>query len=596
MTDRSGQQIDRYRLIRFLGRGQFGDVYLAENVYRKTQVAIKVLNIRLTPEEIPAFLNEARNMRLRHPHIVSILDFGIEQTSGTPFLVMDYAPHGTLRTRHPRNTQVPLETVVHYVKQIASALQYAHEEHLIHHDVKPENILVGSQQELLLSDFGVSAIYKTGCTSLQQDSGIAGTAYYMAPEQFRGRLHPASDQYALAIVAYEWLTGTPPFTEGNFIQIGYQHNTEPPPPLRRKVPSIPQAAEQALMQALAKDPQQRFRSIQEFADVLEQVRVPKQATIIQPTPISKLELSHIQQGRPSAVPIGTTLLVYKRHRNYVTSVAWSPDGTCLASGSADGTVQIWEATNGRCLQTYTRDTGVVSSVAWSPDGKRIASGSANGTVQVWEMTSGQLLQTYEGHTNRVWSVTWSPDGTRLASGSADGTVQMWEVSSGRLLRVYKRHVDTVWSVAWSPDGTRLATSSKDQNVRVWEVTSERLLQTYEGHAQPVWSVAWSPDSIHLAAGFSDRTVQVWRVATGELRLIYTGHSMAAVAVAWSPDGTQLASGSWDTTVQVWEATSGHPLHTYKRHADVVLSVAWSPDGTRIASGSRDKTVQVWQAV
>ena len=143
MTDRSGQQIDRYRLIRFLGRGQFGDVYLAENVYRKTQVAIKVFNIRLTPEEIPAFLNEARNMRLRHPHIVSILDFGIEPTSSTPFLVMDYAPHGTLRTRHPRNTQVPLYTVVHYVKQIASALQYAHEEHLIHRDVKPENILIG---------------------------------------------------------------------------------------------------------------------------------------------------------------------------------------------------------------------------------------------------------------------------------------------------------------------------------------------------------------------------------------------------------------------------------------------------------------------
>src|SRR5438552_19058502 len=108
MTDRSGQQIDRYRLIRFLGRGQFGDVYLAENIYRKTQVAIKVLNIRLTAEEIPTFLNEARNIRLKHPHIVSILDFGIESTTGTPFLVMDYAPHGTLRHQHPIVTQVLL--------------------------------------------------------------------------------------------------------------------------------------------------------------------------------------------------------------------------------------------------------------------------------------------------------------------------------------------------------------------------------------------------------------------------------------------------------------------------------------------------------
>src|SRR2546421_11540084 len=139
MTDRSGQQIDRYRLIRFLGRGQFGDVYLAENVYRKTQVAIKVLNLQLTCEEIPNFLNEARNMRLKHPHIVSILDFGIEPTSSTPFLVMDYAPHGTVRHLHPRGTQVPLATVVHYARQVAAALQYAHEEHLVHRDVKPEN-------------------------------------------------------------------------------------------------------------------------------------------------------------------------------------------------------------------------------------------------------------------------------------------------------------------------------------------------------------------------------------------------------------------------------------------------------------------------
>src|SRR5947207_3318739 len=99
--------------------------------------------------------------------------------------------------------------------------------------------------------------------------------YYMAPEQFRGKPHPASDQYALAIVAYEWLTGTPPFTEGNFIQIGYQHDVELPPSLRSKVPNVPQAVEQVLMQALAKEPQQRFRNIHVFADVLEQVSSPK---------------------------------------------------------------------------------------------------------------------------------------------------------------------------------------------------------------------------------------------------------------------------------------------------------------------------------
>src|SRR5436853_3280614 len=205
MADRSGEQIDRYHLIRLLGQGHFGDVYLAEDVYRKTQVAIKVLNIRLTPEEIPVFLNEARNVRLRHPHIVPILDFGIESTSGIPFLVMDYAPYGTVRHQYPRGTQVPLATVVQYAKQIATALQYAHEEHLVHRDVKPENMLIGQQEELLLSDFGVSVVFQTGRTALlQAQGGIGGTPYYMAPEQFRGEPSPASDQYALGIVVYEW--------------------------------------------------------------------------------------------------------------------------------------------------------------------------------------------------------------------------------------------------------------------------------------------------------------------------------------------------------------------------------------------------------
>ncbi len=268
MIDRSGQRIDSYNLVRLLGQGNFGDVYLGENIYRKTQVAIKLLHIRLTNEEIPNFLNEVRIFRLRHPHIVPIIDFGIEPTTSTPFLVMDYAPHGTLRKRHPKGTQVPLETVVQYIQQIAKALHYAHEEHLIHRDVKPENMLINQQQEILLSDFGVAVVFQASRTSLQQGPRIAGTPYYMAPEQFRGKPHPASDQYALAIVTYEWLTGELPFTEGDFIQLGYQHNFETPAPLRNKLPTLPLEVEHVVLKALSKDAQQRYGSVQEFATAL----------------------------------------------------------------------------------------------------------------------------------------------------------------------------------------------------------------------------------------------------------------------------------------------------------------------------------------
>jgi serine/threonine protein kinase len=166
-------------------------------------VAVKVLHTRLTTKELRSFLNEARIFRLKHPHIISILDFGIERTTETPFLVMDYAPNGTLRQRHPAGMQVPLPLIVQYVKQIAEALQYAHDERVIHRDIKPENLLVGQQGQILVSDFGIATIAQTGTTSLQSTQGVGGTAYYMAPEQIQGHPRPASDQYSLGVVVYE---------------------------------------------------------------------------------------------------------------------------------------------------------------------------------------------------------------------------------------------------------------------------------------------------------------------------------------------------------------------------------------------------------
>ena len=146
--------------------------------------------------------NEARSFRLRHPHIVQLLDFGIANAD-IPFLVMDYAPGGSLNQRHLHGEQLSLDNIVDYVKQIASALQYAHDQHVIHRDVKPENMLFGKNNAILMSDFGIAVMVHGTRSGTGQN--IAGTAFYMAPEQFRGRAEPASDQYALAVVVYEWL-------------------------------------------------------------------------------------------------------------------------------------------------------------------------------------------------------------------------------------------------------------------------------------------------------------------------------------------------------------------------------------------------------
>src|SRR6266568_2476437 len=175
--------------------------------------------MQLASGDMDAFRREAHTIaRLLHPHIVRVFDFGIE--GETSFLVMDYAPNDTVRKRHPKGVALPLPTILGYVKQVADALQYAHDEHFIHRDVKPENLLVGRRQEVLLSDFGIALIAQTPRSQSMQD--VAGTASYMAPEQFQGKPRPASDQYSLGVVVYEWLSGDRPF-HGSFTEIASQH-------------------------------------------------------------------------------------------------------------------------------------------------------------------------------------------------------------------------------------------------------------------------------------------------------------------------------------------------------------------------------------
>src|SRR5712691_9662892 len=157
MADRVGQQLGNYRLVALLGQGSSAEVYLGQHVRLPLQAAIKVLHAHLTGSEAEGFQHEAETIvRLAHPSIVRILDFDVQE--GVPFLVIDYAPGGSLRRRYPKGSQVPLPLVIAAVKQVGAALQYAHERKVIHRDVKPENMLVGRQQEVLLSDFGLATL------------------------------------------------------------------------------------------------------------------------------------------------------------------------------------------------------------------------------------------------------------------------------------------------------------------------------------------------------------------------------------------------------------------------------------------------------
>jgi serine/threonine protein kinase len=262
---RVGDLVGNYRLMRWLGRGAFADIYLGEHLYLKTQSAIKMLHVQLSDKALKNFLNEARAIaQLEHPHIVSVLDYGEED--GIPFLVMTYAANGSLRQHFPEGTRVSLEQIVPLVQQMASALDYAHQHKLIHRDVKPENMLVGAQDQVLLSDFGFVLVTQGAHT--QVSNSMVGTVLYMAPEQLEGKIHFASDQYALGIVTYEWLCGQCPFT-GSYIQVGTQHLSVPPPSLCERVPGLPPSVEHVVFRALAKDRAQRYETVTAFANALQ---------------------------------------------------------------------------------------------------------------------------------------------------------------------------------------------------------------------------------------------------------------------------------------------------------------------------------------
>ena len=304
-----GEQIGNYRLVKLLGKGGFADVYLGEHTLLKTQVAIKFIRVRLAKGDLEGFLNEAQTVaRLRHPHIVRVFEGNVEDD--IPYLVMDYLPGGALRQHYPRGTQLPPTQVAFFIEQIADALHYAHQQRLIHRDVKPENILVDADGQLLLSDFGLVLIAES--SSAQMVKGTAGTAPYMAPEQLQGRPRFASDQYALGIIAYEWLTGELPFN-GSWLQVATQHVMTPPPPLRQKVPTLPEAVEQVVLKALAKEPAQRFANVVEFAQALT-----KACTDISYLPTGMLPLTDHASPEPPTQKVPSMDAI---------SPAWSPGST-----------------------------------------------------------------------------------------------------------------------------------------------------------------------------------------------------------------------------------------------------------------------------
>ena len=566
---------ERYRILAPIGKGGFGAVYKVADTQDGNRLrAIKEINLNaLTPQEAieatAAFNREVHLLsNLTHLSLPHIYDHFTEREHW--YLVMDFIEGETLEQYLDRTLsgRLPLEEVLSLGIQLCKVLDYLHtrEPSIIFRDLKPANVMRTSVGHLYLIDFGIARHFKPG---QPRDTVPLGSPGYAAPEQYgRAQTTPCADIYSLGALLYQLLTGDNP----------EQH------PFRFELASlqaqpIPQMLKSLVLQMVAMDVSDRPSSMVIVRQVLEQI---------------------VSATRP----IGNLLFTFNHYR-LVLTLAWSPDGTFIASSSANGALHIWNATTGSQMFSYRdpfKKYTWASSLAWSPDGAFIAWGNDDRTVKVWQVEKDasftmKQVYIYRGHTNWVNSVAWAPDGRRIVSGSDDKTVQVWQIDSPPTENeTYRGHSLLVGTVAWSPNGTSIASGGNDATIHIWDVSRKETFLIYRDHSFGINALAWSPDGTRIASCSWDNIIRVWDAVTGHTLFTYRGHSSWVNAVAWSPDGARIASGGRDKSVQVWDAITGQTILTYYGHFSTVYTLGWSPDGTRIASAGNDGTVQVWQAV
>lgn len=655
MVHRIGQRLGNYRLTRLLGRGGFAEVYLGEHVHLGTFAAIKILQTRLLGNDIAHFHEEARTIaQLDHPNIVHVLDFDVKEN--VPFLVMEYAPNGTLRKQHPKGSCVPLERVVFYVGQMARALQHAHDQRFVHRDVKPENMLLGKHGNVLLSDFGMATIARNTISQKPQSvQSMEGTIVYMAPEQIAGQPRIASDQYSLGIVVYEWLCGEPPFT-GDFATVATDHCMTPPPSLYEKMPTIPLEVEHVVMTALAKETKNRFPNITAFSSALAKAArldTAKQrafpfpgpgalpASLVQP-PVPNQLPDEIPPETGRAFPLPPDVLppeTFLPIKTAPTSALFSrraiiagTAGLLLASGGISTFALLNKgATQSSLASATTPDhtgttlafsgTGTASTSAQttiyigSTDRNLYALNAADGSVQ-WSRQSGDWVTSRPAIANGI-----------VYAGSNDHYLYAVQASNGAVLWRYLTG-DKVLSWPIVSNGA-VYVGSNDQYIYALATSNGSLLWRYQTGGAVV-APAQIVDGI-LYIGSNDYYVYALQASTGALlwkskiggnvtgqatiadMTVYVGsvdHSLYALRVS---DGTQswqyrtgdaiystpevnngmLYFGSLDHTIYALRA-SNHTLVWHYLTANQVASSPTVQDGT-VYVGSNDGIIYALKA-
>jgi WD40 repeat protein len=291
------------------------------------------------------------------------------------------------------------------------------------------------------------------------------------------------------------------------------------------------------------------------------------------------------------MPAGDQVAVLTGHTGAVWGCAFSPDGALLATASDDRTVRVWRVDTGTTW-TVLAHPDWVTNCGFSPDGALLATTSTDGSVRLWRIPDGDQIAALSGHTGGIWGCAFAPDGRTLATTGHDGTVRLWHMPHGAVRAVLSTNTGGVWGCAFSPDGELLATAGLDGTATLWPVASSDEPRTLTGHTSRVWACAFSPDGALLATTSTDGTARLWRTANGTPRAVLAGHTGWLRGCAFSPDGALLATTSNDQTVRLWQVATGSSWAVLASRTRRMEGCAFSPDGTLLATTSDDPTVRL----
>jgi WD40 repeat protein len=299
---------------------------------------------------------------------------------------------------------------------------------------------------------------------------------------------------------------------------------------------------------------------------------------------------------PTAVGtlVGWQQAMLQWHQDWVGTLAVSPDGQWLASGSDDRTIRLWKLPWGNEGVVLRRHQGTVWALAVSPDGQWLASGSGDRTVRLWELPGGAERAVLYGHQNWVEALAVGPDGQWLASSGEDRTIRLWRLPRGKEWVVLRGHQGAVQALAVSPDGQWLISGGEDRTIRLWRLPRGKEWVVLCGHQGAVRALAVSPDGQLLASGSEDGTIRLWELPGGAERVVLRGHQGAVRALVMSPTGQWLASGGEDGTLRLWGLPGGAEHAVLHRHKGKVVALTVSPTGQWLASSGEDKIICLWE--